>query len=736
MSRRYTYIALFILMFLLASVVGCRHGESYPEAKKGRLDLSAWDVSEMGPVPLTGEWEFFWGALMTPGDFSPERPGHPPGFFHLPGLWKGGDRSARGLAAQGHATYRLRVKTGSGQRRMAMLISTPLSACKVWVDGQLVGASGEVGQSKGEERPRAHVLRPCFAATGEPMEILLQVSNYHNVRGGLNAPIWFGSERQMGHLVRRKESLAAVFGGSFFLMGLFHLAFYLRRRSEPANLYFGLYGLMWAMITAFSNQGGCLVSEIFPALPWRTTIDLTLIPYGVSVPLLVMFYHALFPYKGCVRVERVYQVFGALFIGYLVASPPNAYGLVPMLYRLVALSTVPYLAWRFLMDLARHKEGARILIPGYVILGISGLSDIFFDFGLTHTLSMVPYGAFAFILSHSFLISTRFSNAFSTVERLNHELKENNRTLKENLSLRKELAERKQTEQSLRVTQRRLTGMLNTLDDAMVAINENGEVSFCNRAFETLCGSTAPEILGMSWLRLVAPEAEGVASELEARWLNGLPMPESERVQGISFKREGRPALRRPVTVVRLDLEEEPMMLLVLGGRDGRGSDRATHRVQALNVNRQRIEGLKDSLESLGTSNLTSDSVLAEDLDAIARVLGHIEGTLSMPKTGSGHRHQAVEVMQLSLAFWEEAAGQGKVELARQSGLWKVYTDKDGWERTQTLDKYLHHETIPKRPRGAQVIRTAEFVLAACEGSPEQRARLESCLDTFRREPK
>jgi len=723
-------------MVLLTPVMGCRHGVAFPEAEQGRLDLSGWDFGAMGPVPLDGEWEFFWGALKTPADFTPGRPERAPGFIQLPGLWRAGDNSGAPVTPQGHATYRLRVKIDPAHGRRAMLISTPLSACKVWVDGLLVGASGEVGQSKGEEKPRAHVLRPCFATTGDAMEILLQVSNYHNAQGGLNAQIWFGSEAQMGLLVRRKESFAAVFGGSFLLMGFFHLAFYVRRRSEPANLYFGLYGLMWAMITAFSNQGGCLVAEVLPNLPWRTTIDLTLIPYGISVPLLVMFYHALFPYKGCVRVERIYQFLGGLFIIYLVVSLPNAFGLVPMLYRLVALSTVPYLAWRFVLDLARGKEGARILIPGYVILGISGLSDIFFDFGLTNTLSMVPYGAFAFVLSHSILISTRFSNAFSTVERLNYELKENNRTLKENNSLRKELAERKQTEQSLRVIQRRLTGMLNTLDDAMVAINENGEIGFCNRAFEVFCGATAQEMLGTSWLRLVATEAEGVAFELEARWLNTLPMPESERVRGIAFKRGGHPDVRAEVTVVRLDLEEEPMMLLILAGKDGDAPDRTTDRVQAMNLNRQRIEALKDSLERIGTSDLTSRFDLTEDLDAIDRALVHIRGNLSITASSAGHRHQAVVVMQLALAFWGEAACSGKVELARQSGLWKVYTDKDGWERTQTLDKYLNHESIPKKPRTAQVIGTAEFVLAACDSSTEMRSRLEMCLAAFRRERK
>ena len=88
--------------------------------------------------------------------------------------------------------------------------------------------------------------------------------------------------------------------------------------------------------------------------------------------------------------------------------------------------------------------------------------------------------------------------------------------------------------------------------------------------------------------------------------------------------------------------------------------------------------------------------------------------------------------MTRSLDYWAEDTGTTKIELAEKSGLWKVYTNLDGWRRTQTLDRYFNIQTLPRKPRRHQVIRTAEFVLAACDTESGLRERLEAALTKLR----
>ncbi len=40
-----------------------------PEASKGILDLSDWNLKKDNPVELKGEWEFYWQQLLFEKDF-------------------------------------------------------------------------------------------------------------------------------------------------------------------------------------------------------------------------------------------------------------------------------------------------------------------------------------------------------------------------------------------------------------------------------------------------------------------------------------------------------------------------------------------------------------------------------------------------------------------------------------------------------------------------------------------
>lgn len=39
-----------------------------PEARNGILDLRDYDFQTEGVIKLNGDWEFYWGALLSPSD--------------------------------------------------------------------------------------------------------------------------------------------------------------------------------------------------------------------------------------------------------------------------------------------------------------------------------------------------------------------------------------------------------------------------------------------------------------------------------------------------------------------------------------------------------------------------------------------------------------------------------------------------------------------------------------------
>nr|HPN13025.1 histidine kinase [Spirochaetota bacterium] len=107
-----------------------------PTASRGELDASSWDFDADGPIPLNGEWEFYWGKLVSPADFAAAAAGEMSGYIKVPGKWNGFKAGGAVVGNRGYATYRLRVAVGDGERMMALHTFDMGTAFRIFVDGR------------------------------------------------------------------------------------------------------------------------------------------------------------------------------------------------------------------------------------------------------------------------------------------------------------------------------------------------------------------------------------------------------------------------------------------------------------------------------------------------------------------------------------------------------------------------------------------------------------------------
>lgn len=91
-------------------------------------------------------------------------------------------------------------------------------------------------------------------------------------------------------------------------------------------------------------------------------------------------------------------------------------------------------------------------------------------------------------------------------------------------------------------------------------------------------------------------------------------------------------------------------------------------------------------------------------------------------------RRALVELMLAVVEAWERATGQGRLELAERSRIWRVTID-DGRLRVRAMDRYLSLTRLPRQPRWRDVLRSAYFVLAECALEPAQRETLQQRID-------
>jgi two-component system sensor histidine kinase ChiS len=138
-------------------------------------------------------------------------------------------------------------------------------------------------------------------------------------------------------------------------------------------------------------------------------------------------------------------------------------------------------------------------------------------------------------------------------------------------------------------------------------------------------------------------------------------------------------------------------------------------------------EGLKELLAEQAKALETVQARISESAEAADESQEEAQSVSS--ETASAARQQVVDLMNRVLDLWGRHTATSKVELARRSGLWKIYMNPNGWERTQTLDRYLTLATLPRQPRRRVVIRTAEYVLKHCPGETEAHVAIRELLE-------
>ena len=320
-------------------------------------------------------------------------------------------------------------------------------------------------------------------------------------------------------------------------------------------------------------------------------------------------------------------------------------------------------------------------------------------------------------------------------------IRESYRVLRENLSLRNELVQRRQTVRELKTTQRRLAMILDRVGEAVLAFNESGEIGFVNRRCAQLLGR-APESL------LASPLADLFAKEDAARMLafkdhdayenREVSAPSAPDEFSVVFPGSDGAPVRADLQIVPLALDEERLFLVTVKapvqvpGPDDGGTVSALKVATELNRNRERLRGLEETLADALAAIDQSDPVVFRELKSLDAALAGLGRSLSRREDPEGRRLLALAVMQQAITCWTGATGGTKFDLARQSGLWQVYTNADGWERAQTLDRYLDPAAFPKKPRWSKIVQTAAFVLSACEGPSPASEKLVEDLERLR----
>ncbi|MDH3603091.1 MAG: 7TM-DISM domain-containing protein, partial [Candidatus Tectomicrobia bacterium] len=379
---RKTSWCLFLIVTLVliaGSLTACARDRSrreVPQAVQGTLDLTHWNFTQQGPVPLNGEWEFYWKRHLQAADLAQTSLPVRTGFIEVPGLWNGYAVGGQTLSGDGYATYRLNVLLGQPGDRLAFKFLDMATAFSVQVNGRHLLSVGVPGPTPHTTIPRFHPQVIDFQPASDRLDIVIRVANFHHRKGGVWEAIRFGAADDIRASRERTLLLSLALTGSFVIMGLYHLGLFALRPSEPSPLYFGLFCLLIALRTL--TTGERYLIELMPAFDWEALMKITYLTFYLGVLVFAGFVRSLFPQDMPKKALYLIGMVSLVFASLVLILPARLYTHTLTAFQIVAVLSVIYGLYVLILASIRKREGALVFLTGFAALSLTTLNDILY----------------------------------------------------------------------------------------------------------------------------------------------------------------------------------------------------------------------------------------------------------------------------------------------------------------------------------------------------------------------
>ncbi len=424
-------LSMLCCLAVVASA-GCGNGSpgtKRPVAVKGVVDLRDWDFTMDGAVKLDGEWEFYWGRLLSPSDFAITGNQGDGGFISVPGLWKDHAVNGHRLPGKGYATYRLKIISSRDSRIKALILRRVLSGYKLWLNGKLADEKGTKDRpiKTREDYIFVHNKRISSLTLDEgENEIILQVSNHDYGSGGIGRPVKLDDGEATGRGEFLTYTINMIVIGLLLFGSFYNIVSYFFRRNDAAPLYIGFTCLVWAVNT-FNIQSPVLPGGYsYPGNPFFINYSTVII----GGTLCMMIIKSLFPDDFSTLVLRSIQVLALALIVPLFFVGFRKAEMIIDVYFMFTIFFVLYSLYVFIITIRKRRDDAVLFFAGFLPLFAAGVNNVLYAMWIIDTGNAVHYGMVILCFMTTMVVARRFSRALWKVEELSKDLAEKNISLR------------------------------------------------------------------------------------------------------------------------------------------------------------------------------------------------------------------------------------------------------------------------------------------------------------------
>ncbi len=418
-------LSLFLILVLVALFVAFSFTKINPgsvpgfEVTDGNLDLSSCDFSAHSMIELKGEWVY-------------RRCGEDPASgaerktMRVPGYW-----NAEFQSGDGCATIECRVTLGPAAG-LWMYLRNAFTAYELFINGELAAGNGIVGLEKSSSVPQRLPVFFGLPKSGE-LYLSLRISNFHDDKGGPGAVPVIGTRESILEKVWLQDFIDSVVLGILLLIFVYHLFLWIVRTKDRENLYFALFSFLMFIRLLATND---FLERLFPSLDvsgvvFEIRYKIEYLTMSLGCVSFTSFFYELFKKEYSRTFIKVFMAIGVAYSALVVIAPAKIYVFFVLHFSLFTIIGSMYTIYVLVRACVVKREGALIILAGFVIFFVTLLNDALYDERIVYTGYLAHFGITIFVLVQSSVLSYRYSQAMNKIEHLSINLKQDveNKTL-------------------------------------------------------------------------------------------------------------------------------------------------------------------------------------------------------------------------------------------------------------------------------------------------------------------
>jgi len=326
----------------------------------------------------------------------------------------------------GYATYRLQIIfKDSFPEYLSILENRYSSACKLFINGKEISNSGKTSTNKEDFEAEIN-YNTCSFLVKDTNEIILQISNFKNLRGGIFESPILGLESNILNHYRNHDYYKFFLLGTILILIIIFLIFWTLNIKKIEYLYSAFFGIALFLRQATIEQ--CVLQRLI-YFDYHIYVMLGFVSSYLLAIFILVYLNQIF-IKGKTKLLLKIGIFFNSILSIITILISNYYYKYLILPFLIVNSISAIFAIINLLKQVKQKEkGALFYFIGMIVCFLTFVHDSFLSLELINSISISSVGVIYLFLTQAIVLSIRFSATFKENLVLNNELMDFNKSL-------------------------------------------------------------------------------------------------------------------------------------------------------------------------------------------------------------------------------------------------------------------------------------------------------------------